>query len=239
MTITLMQPYFFPYIGYFSLVHSVEHFVFFDDVQFNRQSWMVRNTIVNFTINQPHYIRPGIQTASFPAKYKDIKLANNQHWKDKLLAQLRNYKSKSAFFKQEFPFIEQLILSVNCQSLVEFNTTTTQVLADYLGFTTSFTTYSNHKHWVNQTQINSGTWGLHAALNMGATTFINPPGGESFMPAQEYAAHGVKLGFVQPNLNSISARSYVSGMSILDVLLCNGKEATAELARNYTIKWVN
>ncbi|PYF06060.1 WbqC-like protein [Ureibacillus chungkukjangi] len=47
MNIALMQPYFFPYIGYFQLIKSVDEFVIFDNAQYVRRSWMNRNRILN------------------------------------------------------------------------------------------------------------------------------------------------------------------------------------------------
>jgi hypothetical protein len=45
MKIAVMQPYFFPYLGYFKLINSVDAFVFFDDVQYIRRGWINRNKI--------------------------------------------------------------------------------------------------------------------------------------------------------------------------------------------------
>ena len=41
-----MQPYFFPYIGYWQLIHAVDCFVLFDDVQYVRHGWINRNRIL-------------------------------------------------------------------------------------------------------------------------------------------------------------------------------------------------
>lgn len=45
MKIAIMQPYFFPYIGYFELIASVDLFVFLEDAQFTRKGWINRNRI--------------------------------------------------------------------------------------------------------------------------------------------------------------------------------------------------
>ena len=47
MKIAIMQPTFLPWLGYFSLIKSVDKFVFLDDVQFDRRSWQQRNYILN------------------------------------------------------------------------------------------------------------------------------------------------------------------------------------------------
>ena len=45
MKVGIMQPYFFPYIGYFQLIANTDQFIFFDIVQYNKRSWMNRNRI--------------------------------------------------------------------------------------------------------------------------------------------------------------------------------------------------
>ena len=47
MKIAVMQPYFFPYIGYFQLINAVDEFVIYDDVNFIKQGWITRNSILS------------------------------------------------------------------------------------------------------------------------------------------------------------------------------------------------
>lgn len=44
-SVAIMQPTFLPWLGYFALIDSVDHFVFLDDVQLSKQSWQTRNRI--------------------------------------------------------------------------------------------------------------------------------------------------------------------------------------------------
>ena len=54
MKIGIMQPYFFPYIGYFQLIHAVDTYIVLDHVAFMKRSYMTRNTLKNNTpINIP------------------------------------------------------------------------------------------------------------------------------------------------------------------------------------------
>ena len=51
-SLAVMQPYFLPYLGYFSLIDSVDHYMFFDDVQYIRKSWLSRNRLLNIDKKQ-------------------------------------------------------------------------------------------------------------------------------------------------------------------------------------------
>ena len=43
----IMQPYFFPYIGYFQLMNTVDLWVAFDDTQFVDKGWVNRNRVLH------------------------------------------------------------------------------------------------------------------------------------------------------------------------------------------------
>ena len=42
-----MQPYLFPYIGYFQLIHSVDEFVIYDNIKYTKKGWINRNKILS------------------------------------------------------------------------------------------------------------------------------------------------------------------------------------------------
>jgi len=44
--VAVMQPYFFPYLGYFHLMDAVDHFIVLDDVKYSKNSWVNRNRIL-------------------------------------------------------------------------------------------------------------------------------------------------------------------------------------------------
>ena len=45
-SLAIMQPYFFPYIGYWQLIHAVDRFVIYDDVNYIKGGWINRNRIL-------------------------------------------------------------------------------------------------------------------------------------------------------------------------------------------------
>lgn len=98
MKLAVMQPYFFPYLGYFQLIKSVEHFMFYDTGQFVKQSWMIRNRIVNFDTQLPFYIRPDLVHPGFKAMLPEVRLNPDERWKINLIRQLRSYKSRAPFY---------------------------------------------------------------------------------------------------------------------------------------------
>ena len=75
MKIGIMQPYFFPYIGYFQLINMVDKYVVFDDGLYAKNKWACRNQIL---INRtPGYFRVKIMKASHNQTFNEIRISND------------------------------------------------------------------------------------------------------------------------------------------------------------------
>ena len=239
MKVAIMQPYFFPYLGYFSSIHSVDHFMFFDDVQYIRKSWMSRNRLLNIDKNEPYYIRPTLKKPDYMAPYTTVKLNNKDDWKLKLTAQLNGYKHKAPFFN-EIKIIIDEILEGKEDYLTCFNIKSTIMISKVLGINTNFDKYTDYNYWF-QEKPEEGDWGRLIAKEMGASHYVNSPGGESFIFPEKFSEIDMKLGFIQPNLESYNQnnRCFIPGLSIIDVLLFNGIDKTSNMISKYDIKWKN
>ena len=239
MKVAVMQPYFFPYSGYFSLIHSVEHFMFFDDVQYIKKSWMSRNRLLNIEKEEPYFIRPTLIKPDYKALFTTVKLDNTDNWKVKIIEQLNGYKYKAPFFNQIKILIEE-ILETDYEYLTSFNINSTIAISQALGFNTKFDKYTDYNFWFEE-KPNEGDWGRVIAKEIGATHYINSPGGESFILPEKFTEIDIKLGFIQPQLRQYNqlTKAFLPGLSIIDVLLFNGIEKTAEMISEYEIKWKN
>lgn len=82
-----MQPYFFPYLGYYQLIQSVDEFVIFDQAQFIRRSWITRNRILN-AHKETVYINVPVCKAPRETRIKDIRIDHEANWKEKMVQQL-------------------------------------------------------------------------------------------------------------------------------------------------------
>ena len=239
MKVAVMQPYFFPYLGYFSLIDSVEHFMFFDDVQYIKKSWMSRNRLLNIEKQEPYYIRPTLIRPEYKDLYTTVRLDNKDNWKVKLLEQLKGYRHKSAFYN-EVKILLEFILEKDYEYLTAFNIESTIEISQALGLTTTFDKYTDHNFWFEE-KPREGDWGRVIAQELRATHYINSPGGESFIFPEPFSEINMKLGFIQPVLQPYNQGNdtFIPGLSIIDVLLFNGFEKTADMIKDYEIKWTN
>ncbi len=81
MRLAVMQPYFFPYLGYFALIKKSDHFVIFDTPQFIRHGWIERNRILK-PVEGWQYIKVPLVKHSRETAIKDIVIRNSENWKD-------------------------------------------------------------------------------------------------------------------------------------------------------------
>ena len=95
MKLGIMQPYFLPYIGYFSIIKHTDEFILFDSVQFIRHGWIERNRILKQSGGWQYIQVPIIKNNGRETLIKDIRINNTDNWKTKILAQIQHYKKKS------------------------------------------------------------------------------------------------------------------------------------------------
>ena len=240
MILAAHQPYFFPYIGYFSLISFVDEFIFFDNVQYTRQSWMTRNRILQPTRNEFQYIHIGVQKPAYRAMLPCCNLTNDEQWKNQLLNQLRHYEKIAPFYNETIIFLTNL-LALEDHTLVGFNIRSTTAIAQELNIQTSFELFSHIESTVERAN-DPGLWGLNISKAKAAKTYINAPGGEALIPAKAFLKEGIELGFIQHQntpYNQFNNGNFIPGLSILDVLMFNGFKKTEELLHDYTIKWTH
>lgn len=104
MKIAIMQPTFCPWIGYFKMIELVDSFVLLDTVQFERRCWQSRNRIK--LAGKEHWISLHLQKAPQKTLIKDMRLNNEQAWKNTLLKTLHHAYGKSVNFKEIYSILE-------------------------------------------------------------------------------------------------------------------------------------
>ena len=96
MKVAIMQPYTFPYIGYFNLINSADHFVFMDDVKFKKKGWINRNRIA--LEGKPHQFTIPLLKTSQNRYIKDIKTYKPNYFLNKLIIKFDHAYNKAPYF---------------------------------------------------------------------------------------------------------------------------------------------
>lgn len=189
-SVAIMQPYLFPYLGYFQLISAVDEFVFYDDVSFIKRGWINRNNIL---INgEAHLISFPCIKASQNKQINEIEINTNHKDYIKNLNSISLAYKKSPYFNEIFPIIEQ-ILTTNFMNISELCISSVEILSKYLGLDTSFKISSQH---FSDTRLLERSERLKAITNqLDATTYVNAIGGQDLYDKFSFKESGINLKF--------------------------------------------
>lgn len=129
----VLQPSYFPWLGYLDQYAWADDFVIYDDVQFDKNGWRNRNRILG--AQGPLWLTVPVRTKGqeFPL-IKDVQIDNqaNPKWRHKQLESIRQSYSKAPYFGEVFELCQK-VLSTEWNSLLELNLFSLRQFTDYLG----------------------------------------------------------------------------------------------------------
>lgn len=230
MKLGIMQPYFFPYIGYFQLIQAVDRFILFDDVQYIRHGWINRNRMLKPGEGVQYIVAP-LQKHHQKEEIKSIRLQEGEDWKSKLLRQLHHYKKPAKHYTQTMALLEAC-MAVTEVNITRFNAKCLQLVHEHLGL--SFTIEISSEMNFDYSNVNdAGEWALRIAEQTKASEYINPAGGSELFDAAKFNRVAIKLSFISPNIVPYDQRrgTFEPALSIIDVLMFNGVDATRKMIR--------
>lgn len=107
MKIAIMQPYFFPYLGYWQLMNIVDKFVIYDDVNYIKRGWINRNRIL--VEGKPFYIHVPVVKASQNKIINEMEVFVDSSLRKKELKTIELAYKKAPFFDSVYPLIKDII----------------------------------------------------------------------------------------------------------------------------------
>jgi len=229
MKLAIMQPYFFPYIGYFQLVNAVDKFVLYDDVSFINRGWINRNRI---TINgKANYITVNLQGASQNRLINEIGIIDN---KAKLKKTILLAYRKAPLFEQFWPIIED-VFNYQTETISELAAFSVIKTFEYVGLTTVFEFSS--QNYADTINLRKDERLIKICKRNNATEYINPIGGTELYTKNQFAQHGIKLHFLRTNPLQYRqfGHSFIPNLSIIDVMMFNTIEQIHEMLDNFEL----
>lgn len=234
MRIAIMQPYFFPYAGYFSLINAVDIFVFYDDVQYIRRGWVNRNRILNRDRAQLwEYINVPVKKASRDSKIQDIEILNEEKWDEKLKKKLSLRYSRAPYFRDVKDLLFAVIDSGNRSKLSEYNIYSIGQICNYLEIDSRFINSSTLEY--NRESDGQGKL-IDITKLLNGHTYVNPIGGTELYSREEFLKSGLNISFLLMNELTYhqGKGDFVPNLSIIDVLMWNSKEDVKGMLNDYT-----
>lgn len=233
MRLGIMQPYFFPYAGYFDLVLKSDLWIVFDVVKYRPKTWMNRNRILDQNSGW-QYISVPVNRKS-GALISEITLAEFDHASRKIVKQLETYRGHAPFFEAVSALVQGAFARFGKSGLLrDLNVLCLEETCQYLGI--PFDHLNCSELGVDFSGVDhAGAWAREISKQLKATAYLNPPGGvEIFRPA-EWTTLGITLEFTgMPDLTYPVGKpfEFLPNASILDVMMwCSPDDIRAHLAR--------
>jgi hypothetical protein len=233
--VAIMQPYFFPYTGYFSLIKGTDQFILLDTVQYIRHGWINRNRILKQD-GEWLYIKVPLLKQSHAVLIKDVFINNKVNWRDKIIAQLQVY-SKIA---PNYHTIRKLISDVlerDYHDIVSLNKATLESVCEYLGIKKELDILSKMDLRFEEPKA-PDEWSLNICKALGDVgEYWNAPGGQSFFDKSKYDRADIELKFQKPILQEYDQKRdiFEPGLSIIDAIMFNPPEVVSKMLDQYEL----
>jgi len=220
--LSIMQPYFLPYIGYWQLIKHTDKFIMLDTVQFIRHGWIERNRILNPNEGW-QYISVPLKKHCQNTKILDIKVNNSVNWQNKIFAQLEHYKKKCSYYYQTIEILKYCFRE-KTDSITKINYNILKTICEYLNIVFNCSIFSEMS--IDIEPVNApDEWALNICKKLNYTEYWNSPGGKEFFDVSKYQNAGINIFFQKPILKNyaqyIDSDNFESGLSIVDVLMFN------------------
>lgn len=227
-----MQPYFFPYIGYFQLINSVDKFIIYDNIQYTKKGWINRNRIL---------VNGKDQLITLPIK-KDSDYLNvvqrklSESWvndKNKILNLIKSSYNKSPYFEKIFSLVSECINNPET-NLFKFIYDSILLIKEFLGIKTEIVISSlievDHS-------LKSQEKVLSLCKNQNAKIYINSIGGVELYDKKVFEENGIELNFIKTNPIKYKqfGDQFVPWLSIIDILMFNNKDEINKYLNEYTL----
>ncbi len=230
--IAVMQPYVFPYLGYFHLIDASSLFVFYDDVHYIKGGWINRNRILMngsdclFTVP--------LSNASPNSLINETRLAVDDRWREKFRRTLTQAYQKAPYFSQVMPLVTSVFAESHC-SVSDLAIRSMVQVCDYLGITFNYTRSSDCSP--ESKGMDKADRLIEIVKAHGYKRYVNAAGGDKLYAKEYFESKGVELGFIEslPVEYRQHSNKFVPWLSIIDVMMFNDVGAIREFQKRYRI----
>lgn len=228
MKLAVMQPYLFPYVGYFQLIDSVDLFLIYDDVAYikrgfvNRNDILAPNGVTRFTISVPG--------ASQNKLFTELEFSKDV---DKALKTIEHSYIKAPYFKNIFPIVQD-VLEFEERSIADICKKCFVDIFSYLGIEKQFKKTSELDY---DRSLSARDRLIDLCHQFGADSYVNASGGRKLYDKNDFSKKGVNLEFLDSLQVEYSqgANGFIPNLSIIDILMNCSVEEVKYLLKNYKL----
>lgn len=233
MKVGIMQPYFFPYIGYWQLINVVDKFVILDDVNYITRGYINRNSIL--LNGKPYRFTIPVKKASQNKLIMETEFNFGIGEKEKFLQTIQMAYKKAPYYKNIMPLITEIIKNPE-SDVTNYIRFSLEKLMAYLHIHTEVLLSSQIKK--NQ-ELRAEERIIEICRKLNADTYINPCGGRKLYNQFDFEQNDMQLFFLDTKSDNIvydqKQDFFVQNLSIIDVMMFNSVKQIQELLEEYEL----
>ncbi|KPK11544.1 MAG: hypothetical protein AMJ68_05380 [Acidithiobacillales bacterium SG8_45] len=222
-TITIHQPDFAPYLGFFQRLLQAQHFILLDDVQFIRRGWQHRDRIK--TRNGSSWLTLSVRKPDYRQLINEVELSSDSKWKDDNLNLIKECYSSATCFAEIYPKVEALY-HAGYRYLVDFNIAFLNLALEYFDISIPVTRSSEY-----QIDATSSERLLALAKARHGDAYLTGTGSRDYLDEELFRSSGIKIvwqQFKHPVYQQVHGK-FEAMLSCLDVLFNCGHDSASVL----------
>jgi hypothetical protein len=221
-TLVVLQPGYLPWLGFFDQVYRSDIFVFYDDVQFDKNGWRNRNRIKSPA--GPHWLTVPVRVNSLEQRIFETEIDDRQPWARKHLGTIRQFYAKAPYLKRYLPELEGVLMGRSWERLIDLDVAVIELMCRWLGI---------ERRMLRSSEL--GATGerserlLNICLSQGASRYLSGSAARSYLDTELFSDHGVEVEW-QDYQHPVYAQQhgeFIPFLSALDLLLNCGDESAA------------
>lgn len=218
--VSIHQPGYLPWLGYFEKIARSDIHVFFDDVQFEKNSFDNRNKILTAQ-GELWLTVPVLSKGHLDTRLSDIEIDTRAPWAKKHWKTITMNYSKCPYFSEHASFFEQ-IYNRDWKNLLALNIEITTYLLKALGISTKLV-YSSKL----QKDGKKSDLVLSICKNLGAGTYLSGTFGKDYLELEKFQAANIQVLFqdYEHPVYKQHFEGFVPYMSVIDLLFNEGKNS--------------
>ncbi len=233
LSVAIMQPYIFPYLGYFQLVRAVDHFVSYDDVQFIKRGWINRNRVS--AKGQDMLFTVPVQGASQKVRICDVLAMPDDKWLRKFDTQLRHEYGKAAHYAETRDLVMGTLEAHKGAPVSELALGSVSAVMARLGL--PFAPQRSSETFTGTEDLKRADRLIAITKALGAQRYVNLPGGMALYGTDAFAAQDVDLRFIFDRSQAYEQfdHPFIPNLSIIDILMHNDPATVRGMLGQYRL----
>lgn len=216
--LAILQPSYIPWIGYFEQIIHVDIFVFYDDVQYTKNDWRNRNKIKAH--NTDIWLTVPIKQST-NRKINEVLMDDTKNWRVKHLKTIKQFYSKSKYFNDIYPLLENSINS-NVTSISTLSINIIKDLVKYLELDTKL--YLSSELNISG---DKNTRLINICRHFNVANYYSGLAAKDYLDIELFKTNNINITFQNYNHPSYGQLNgnFLPYLSIIDLLFNHGKQS--------------